>query len=83
MDPARSRAFAKRLTSHELRRLAECLDHALTKPHLELTELVPTLVRGHHQISDRKTARILAAIRDLREEELAWLCDHIHDMARQ
>ena len=83
MDPTRSRKLARRLSADAIRRLAECLDHAMTKPDRALTDLIPTLVRGHHQISDAMAESILAAIRGMREEELQWLCENVHELVRR
>jgi len=66
-----------RLTREELKRLRESLDHAMTKPHRHLAELIPTLIRGHHQISDRQAERINAAIKRLTSDELEYLVENI------
>jgi hypothetical protein len=67
----------KKLTDVELQRLGESLDHAMSKPHYDIAELIPILVDGHHQIDSPSGRRIKSAIRELSSTELAWLADNI------
>ena len=82
MDRKKSRKLVERLRPTDLRHLAECIEHAYTKPHYELAELVPVLVQGHHHIDTDAASRIKAVIRDFSSAELAWVGENIHTLLR-
>ena len=69
-----SRAI-KKLSGAELQLPRECLDHAMTKPHRDVAELLPVLIEGHHHIGEGTARRVKAAIRNLSSEDLSWLAD--------
>jgi hypothetical protein len=66
----------RRLPASDLKHLVECIEHAYTRPHYDLAELVPILVDGHHRIDDLSAKRIKAAIERFTEDDLTWVVDH-------
>jgi len=67
----------KKLTPSEAKHLGQSLDHALTKPHRDISGLIITLIDGHHQINLIEAGRIKAAIKGLSSEELEWLAENL------
>jgi hypothetical protein len=76
VDKDKSDELVRRLTPMEVRHLAQCIEHAFTKPHYELTELVPILIDGHHHIGHESSVRIKVAIKRLSSEELTWIAEN-------
>ena len=66
----------RKLCSADLKHLVECIEHAFTKPHYRLTELVPILVNGHHRIKAGSRRRIKAAIARFSDEDLTWVAEY-------